>query len=222
MIRGLLLDLDDTLYDYPPCEAAGRARLAELGGARLGIGSAAFAAAYDDARRAVKARCAGPSNHSRLLYLHEMLHVLGAPLRHAESLERAFWHAYLAAASLRPGAIELLAGFRAAGGKIAIVTDLTLDVQLEKLTHFGLFDRVDALVASEEVGFDKPHRAAFELGAVRLGLPLADCAMAGDNDAKDGAGARALGLPFFLVRAQDSAAGITLTELARELATRNA
>lgn len=222
MIRGLLLDLDDTLYGYPPCEAAGRARLAELAGQRLQIEPVAFAAAYDRARHAVKARCGGPSNHSRLLYLHELLHELGAPLHHATPLEHAFWQAYLAVAALRPGAIEMLDAFRATGGKIAIVTDLTLDVQLQKLAHFGLLDRVDALVTSEEVGFDKPHRAAFDLGAARLGLSLAECAMAGDSDAKDGAGARALGLPFFLIRTQDSPNGMTLVELSRVLAERNA
>ena len=223
MIRGLLLDLDDTLYDYPPCEAAGRARLAQLGSERLSITPEAFSAAYDAARHAVKARCAGPSNHSRLLYLHELLHALGAPPLHlAIELERAFWEAYLETAALRSGALDLLDSFRAAGGKIAIVTDLTLDVQLQKLTHFGLLGRIDALVASEEVGFDKPHRAAFELGAARLGVPLDQCAMAGDSEAKDGTGARALGLPFFLVRTQASPDGLTLPELSRELTRRNA
>ncbi len=225
MIRGLLLDLDDTLYDYAQCEAAGRAAVAALAGVRLEISAADFMHAYDRARHCVKSRLATPSNHSRLLYLHELLHELGrgAPsLQFARELERAFWAAYLAVATLRPGALRLLARFREHGGKVAIVTDLTLDVQLHKLEYLGLLPQVDALVASEEVGFDKPHRAAFELAAARLGLPLAACAMVGDSDAKDGDGARALGMPFYLVRTAESANGLTLAEIEADLERRNA
>lgn len=225
MIRGLLLDLDDTLYDYPPCEAAGRAAIAALASARLGISVADFVRAYDGARQRVKARLQTPSNHSRLLYVHELLHELGADvpsLQFAREFECAFWAAYLGAAALRPGALRLLERFRRHGGKIAIVTDLTLDVQLRKLEHLGLLPHVDALVASEEVGFDKPHRAAFELAAARLGLPLAACAMAGDSDAKDGDGARALGVPFYLVRTPESALGLSLAEIEADLERSNA
>lgn len=227
MIRALLLDLDDTLYDYPPCEAAGRTRLAELAAAHWGVPHDTFGVAYDRARAAVKSRCAGPSGHSRLLYVHDLVHRLaferGAkPSLHVtRELERAFWDAYLDAARLRPGAVELLRRFRGAQGKIAIVTDLTLGVQLEKLEKLGLFDHVDALVASEEVGFDKPHRAPFELASTRLDVPLGDCAVIGDNPDKDGAGAEALGIPFFLVRTQESPRGLTLSEIEQELARRN-
>ena len=228
MIRALLTDLDDTLYDYAPCEAKGRAALRERATAELGLGAQAFDALYGRARESVKARCPTPSSHSRLLYLHEALHELatgssGAPrLDLARVLEGTFWDAYLSAATLRQGGLELLRWFRAHGGKVAIVTDLTLDVQLRKLQHFGLMTEIDALVASEEVGADKPAPAAFRLAAERLGIPLSACAVVGDSQAKDGGGAVALGLPFFLVRTPDSPQGLTLHDVNVELAKRNA
>lgn len=217
----LLLDLDDTLYDYAPCERAGRAALAARARQLLGIGEGDFLTAYAGAREAVKLRCATPSGHARLLYVHELLHVLGASLRHTRELEHVFWQAYLDAAALRPGAIDLLEWFRAIGGKLAIVTDLTLDVQLRKLAHFGLLDRIDALVASEEVGADKPSPAPFQLAAARLNVALARCTVIGDNDEKDGAGARALGLPFYRVRTAESDDGLDLLQIRRDLEMRN-
>jgi putative hydrolase of the HAD superfamily len=228
MIRALLTDLDDTLYDYAPCEAKGRAALRERATAELGLTAEAFDALYARARDSVKARCPTPSSHSRLLYLHEALHELaagssGAPrLALARALEDVFWDAYLSAATLRDGGLELLRWFRARGGKVAIVTDLTLDVQLRKLQHFGLMAEIDALVASEEVGADKPAPAPFILAAQRLGVPLLECAVVGDSAAKDGGGAAGLGLPFFLVRTPDSPQGLTLREVTVELAKRNA
>ncbi len=227
MIQALLVDLDDTLYEYAPSEAAGRARLGRLFSERLGVPEEAFELAYARARDDVKSRCSTPSGHARLLYVHELLHSLARGedrlprLALCRELERAYWDAYLANASPRDRARELLSSFRGRGGKIAIVTDLTLDVQLRKLEALDLFGVLDALVASEEVGEDKPSPAPFVLAARRLGVPLEACAVIGDSDAKDGAGARALGLPFFHVRTDASGTGMGLGDIEEDIYRRN-
>lgn len=226
MIAALLLDLDDTLYEYGPCEAAGREALASRFFERFGTSRPSFELAFAEARKSVKARCPSPSAHARLLYVHELLHTLAAgrppALAECRELEDAYWKAYLAAGELRSGAWELLEGFRSRGGKIAIVTDLTLDVQLRKLASFNLFGHLDALVASEEVAIDKPHRAPFELAARRLGVPIASCAVIGDNLEKDGEGALALGIPFFHARTEALGVGLTLEQIMTELFRGNA
>jgi HAD superfamily hydrolase (TIGR01549 family) len=133
--------------------------------------------------------------------------------------DRRYWTAFLAAARLRPFALELLRGFRAAGGKVAIVTDLMLDVQLWKLERFGLFPHVDVLVASEEVPRDKPAPEIFRLALGRLGLPPAACVMIGDHAKKDGEGARAVGIAFHQVVSSErpESGGKTLAEIAEIL-----
>ena len=215
MIKALLLDLDDTLYEYGPCEVAGRAALYAHGGTLLGMAPEAFEAAYLVGREAVKARSDSPSSHSRILYVSDLLHTLakdGPPaLELCKALEASFWGAYLGVAKPRPDALPLLEGFRRRGGKVAIVTDLTLD----------LFPHVDALVASEEVGVDKPHRAAFDLAVARLGVTLEDCAVIGDNLATDGEGARGLELPFYHVRTDAIGVGLTLAAILEDLIWRN-
>ncbi len=229
MIKALLLDLDDTLYEYGPCEAAGRAALYAHGAKLLGMDPGAFEAAYLAARKAVKARSDSPSSHSRILYISDLLHTLakdgakeGPPaLELCKALESSFWGAYLGAAKPRPDALTLLEGFRSRGGKVAIVTDLTLDIQLQKLEALGLFSHVDALVASEEVGVDKPHRAAFDLAVARLGVTLEDCAVIGDNLATDGEGARRLELPFYHARTDAIGVGLTLAAILDDLIWRN-
>ena len=202
MTRGLLLDLDDTLYEYAPAERAARGALVTLIAAETSVAPAAVADAWAAARDAVHARLGERgSAHSRLLYLSELAHALHLPgaLASARRWERAYWSTFLAHARLREGARELLAWWRERGGRVAIVTDLTLDVQLWKLEHFGLLDAIDALATSEEVPWDKPAPDVLLLAIERLGVRRGDCVMVGDSARKDGGAASALEIPFVLV-----------------------
>src|SRR5262249_55078001 len=132
---------------------------------------------------------------------------------------RAYWSAYLDAAKLRPGAIELLQGFRARGGKVALVTDQVLEIQLWKCERLGLFPHIDAIAASEEVTRDKPAPEVFRLAMARLGLAASECVMIGDHPSKDGAGARELGIAYHHVVSSEhpERGGRSLLEVAREL-----
>ncbi len=204
--RHVLLDLDDTLYPCKPCEEAGvRAALAAAAPI-LGTSARELEAVWTRARSAVKERIDGRgSSHSRLLYLAEMVHQLGRPdaLMCVRTWERIYWSAFLEAAVLRPRVVPFFEGVRARAGRIAIVSDLTLEVQLMKLEHFGILRFIDALVTSEEVKGDKPKRSIFRLAMDRLGTGADACIIVGDSDAKDGEGARKLGIPFFQIEERD-------------------
>ena len=220
--RGLLLDLDDTLYDYAPAERRGRAAALANVVRDTGLEHSHAAQLYDEARARVKNRVTQRgSSHSRLLYLHELAHASGRPavLARVRDWERAFWAEYLRGAELRPFARELLVGWRARGHRVAIVTDMVLEVQLWKLQALGLSELVDALVVSEEVAYDKPALASFELAIERLGVLREQCVVVGDSVQADGAAAVALGVPFYRVRGSQPGEedGMTLEDVAREL-----
>ncbi|HEY6877452.1 MAG TPA: HAD-IA family hydrolase [Polyangiales bacterium] len=217
--RGLLLDLDDTLYGYVPVERHARAAVLSEISRDLCVELAEAGALYDAARQRVKKRLGKTgAAHSRLLYLLDLASSARAPLSLPRKWERTFWGEYLRVMEPHPGVRELLAGWRALGNRTAIVTDLVVDIQLQKLEKFSLLELIDAIVVSEEVPLDKPAPEIFELACARLGVPRERCVMVGDNDAKDGAGARALGIPFLQVRGTEpDANGLTLQEVAREL-----
>ena len=64
---------------------------------------------------------------------------------------------------LLPGVVELLYDLRKYEIPIAIVTDLTSNIQMRKMTYFHFEETFDAFVTSEEVGADKPDKRNFEL-----------------------------------------------------------
>jgi FMN phosphatase YigB (HAD superfamily) len=219
MTRGLLLDLDDTLYAFAPVEKRARAAIYAEISRDLNVPEARAAELYDAARGRVMERLGTrASAHSRLLFLHELVAAVGAPLLLARQWERTFWSTSLLAMTPHAAALPLLEAWRAAGHRTAIVTDLMLSIQLDKLDRLGLLEAVDVVVASEEVPFDKPAPEIFQLAWSRLGVPPERCVMVGDNAARDGVGARALGIPFLHVRGSEpNAAGMTLDEVRREL-----
>lgn len=217
--RAVLLDLDDTLYVCRPGEIAGLDAVTVAASATLDLPREDVEKAYAAARRAVKARIDGRgSSHSRLLYIVEMIHALGRPdaLPRAREWERSFWRAFLDAVSLRPRVVPFLEALRASGRKVAIVSDLTLEVQLWKLERFDLLRRLDALVVSEEVPLDKPAEDIFRVALARVGVSADACVMVGDHDGKDGEGARRLGIPYVRIDADDEG-GAGFDALAREM-----
>ena len=171
----VIFDLDDTLYEYEPSNAAGGAALAAFADRELGVSPAAFTEAISAARSNVKRRVgAVAASHSRLLYCHEALELLGlrSQPQIALAMEQEYWRNYLLASKLRQGAEELLDLLRYNGVTTAIVTDLTAQIQFRKMVHFNIADRIDHVVCSEETAGEKPVGAPFDLLFDRLNPEL--------------------------------------------------
>ncbi|MEU8355082.1 HAD family hydrolase [Nonomuraea sp. NPDC048882] len=97
--------------------------------------------------------------------------------------------------SCYPGVLAGIAGLRAAGWRVGIVTNGMADTQLGKLHRTGLADAVDGYAVSGAEGIRKPETGLFEIVAERCGTSLAQGGwMVGDNLIADIAGAQAAGL----------------------------
>jgi len=180
----VLVDLDNTLFEYQPCNAAGMDAAKALTQKLLNFGSQDFDRCFADARSELKARL-GPigSSHSRLLYFQRMVERAGfgsQPLVMLQ-LEQAYWRAYLDASKLFDHAMDFLDDLRIAGIPAVIVTDLTTQIQLRKLIILGLDRVVDWIVTSEESGADKPAPNSFELALAKVGGVEGDVWMVGDD-----------------------------------------
>ncbi|GGT10114.1 hypothetical protein GCM10010156_78170 [Planobispora rosea] len=95
----------------------------------------------------------------------------------------------------RPEVMDRLSRLRAAGWKVAIVTNGTADNQLGKIQRTGLAEAVDAYALSGLEGIRKPDVGLFEIAAKRCGVSLAAGGwMVGDQLVADIGGGRAAGL----------------------------
>jgi len=192
----ILLDLDNTLYPYDPSHKAALDQVREKARRLLAIAPADFDALFDRARKEIKARLGKTAaSHSRLLYFQRLLELAGfkTQLLSALDLEQTYWRSFLVHARLFDQAIDFLDDLRAKGVPVAIVTDLTAQIQFRKLVHFGLDHYIDYVVTSEEAGADKPARAPFDMALEKLGARPAPIWFIGDSPKADLQGAAGVG-----------------------------
>ena len=191
--HAVLFDLDNTLYAYAPAhEAAARAVRSKVAG-MLSVEPKEFDRAADDARRRIKERLGRTaSSHNRLLYFQQTLEImgLGSRILLALDLEQTYWRAFLENAALFDEVEDLIQDLRGLDVPMALVTDLTAQIQFRKLVYWGLDNGFDYIVTSEEAGFDKPHEAPFRIALEKL-RPAGEVVwMVGDDPEADVWGAR--------------------------------
>ena len=200
-MKGLLLDLDDTLVTYGPGGDELWLHLAREAGA-ADMGTEPLLAAFHKSmrwlwqtpehhRRTRVDALNGWANVSRLAF-----EAVGLKLDEpaATKLAAAFLDGLIERLELLPGARETLVEARRRGIRLALVTNGDARFQRRKLARHHLTDYFAALVFEGESGFGKPDPAIYRLALTRLGLTAADAWMAGDNLEFDVAGPQRVGI----------------------------
>lgn len=203
MTRLLLVDLDDTLYDYPSCNQAGKdAAWQEARERGYDLSREQFQQLYQDGRHSVKHRLdTTAASHSRQLYIKSGLEQLDADANAADmvAIADSFWDAYIDEMELFDGVKETLQQLRERGWTVALTSNLTTRVQLRKVDALGLDDQIDLLVTSEETGVEKPHPVMFTWPMSRCDATVDETVMVGDSITSDIDGAGALGIETVLI-----------------------
>jgi len=198
MVRAVLFDLDDTLFDHRGCA---RDALAAIHQVHQGLRAMPFdelerthAGFLEDLHRDVMLGRV-PIDVARVERFRRLLDAAGiAPsMPLAAELASTYRETYLTRRRAVAGAAPLLAAVRQRA-KVGIVSNNLLDEQQEKLSICGLDRLVDVLVVSEEAGVSKPDPAIFQMALDRLGVGATDTVMVGDSWAADVIGARAAGI----------------------------
>lgn len=199
--QGILIDLDNTLYEYEPAHQAGLK--ASYNALPYDQAFDAFAVTYRQARNKVTADLAPQAScRSRLLAFQAIAEEkkINSPYSCALMLEAAYWDSFIEKMPPDPEALAFLARAKEATVPVCIVSDMTTTIQIRKIQKLGIEPLINGLVTSEEVGIEKPDPRMFNAGLQKLGLSAQDTVMIGDHPEKDIEGAKALGITCFLVQ----------------------
>jgi len=114
-----------------------------------------YAAGRREAKRETRGTAA---SHDRHIYFKRALREYAGERDAADALAigDAYWEGYASQMELCDGVERVFDALTEAGTDVAIVTNLTTRVQLQKLSRLAIDDRIDRLVTSEEVGREKP------------------------------------------------------------------
>ena len=191
---GILFDTDNTLYPYDPVHQKAMSALKRKISNTLNVPVKDVEKNFNQARSEVKKLLKNSAaSHSRLLYIQRMLEFfgLGSQVLLALDFEQTYWRVFLSEAKLFPDLEKLLEELRLLQMPMAIVTDLTAQIQFRKMVYFDLDHYFDYIVTSEEAGYDKPHRLPFEISLKKMNLnKKQNIWFIGDNPKNDIEGAK--------------------------------
>ena len=195
MMKAVIFDLDNTLYNYDKAHAAAFAALRRFVRENMALPGERFDAFHAEASRILTLRCGGgPAIHNRLIRFQILLELAGLPIGAAPAMADCYWRTLLDHMEAEPGAAETLQALQAMGLRIGVGTNMTADRQFEKLKRLELLRWVNFLVTSEELGVEKPDPRLFALCALKAGAGESSCCFVGDSLEKDALAARRAGM----------------------------
>ena len=125
---------------------------------------------------------------------HKIMREFDLPPTLGDHLNAHFQATYASFSRCFPEVPSVLAGLRAHGMKLGIITNGSTRMQGDKIRQLGLTDLVDAILVSEREGLRKPDRRIFERALARLRVDASEAWYVGDHPVADVRGAFDAGL----------------------------
>ena len=192
MIKTVIFDIDNTLYDYDKNHILGMKALTDYCQSEFDLNEKEVLACYHQAMDITNRRIGTDTAaiHSRMLRFQCMTELLKQPyFPHVENMYHAYWDTLIDHAEPSPGILSLLTELKNRHIRIGIGTDMTASIQYKKLLKLGLAPYIDFIVTSQEAGVEKPHPHFFDVCLEKAGCLPEECAFVGDNQKKDVKGA---------------------------------
>ncbi len=190
----IFFDIDNTFYAYDPAHNEALKVLKSSISDILNVKIQDVDTNFEKARIVIKKQLKKTaSSHNRLLYIQQTLEQfgLGSQIPLSLNLEQIYWSVFLSRAQLFDNLVDFLEELRLLKIPLAIITDLTAQIQFRKMVYFDLDHYFDFIVTSEEVGVDKPNPRSFLLALKKMQFKKTDNIwFIGDDPIKDIEGAK--------------------------------
>lgn len=160
-----MFDLDNTVYKYEPCRIAAENAFFLYARSSVGIKLSESRKAYNSARLRVHDRVRGASRHDRRLYFIEYLRVLGlkSDPQFVTEANNHYWFSYFEKMKLASDVESFIIQARLRNILIALVTDLTSEIQYRKLLSLNIHNLFDVVITSQETELEKDSGQPYKL-----------------------------------------------------------
>ena len=189
--KGIILDLDNTLYDYNFCHNKALSGVFySLIQHNNTLNFQNLKCVYSKISENLKVELnLTASSHNKNIYFKQLLEYLNIELYVLSQINNLYWEIFYKNMTCFAGVKDFLAFNKKIGKKIGILTDYETEYQIAKLDKLGLFENIDVVVTSEEVGIEKPSEKMFHTILNKMNLSSCEVIMIGDNFDKDIKGA---------------------------------
>ena len=197
MIRAVIFDIDNTMYNFDRAHKAAMEALFRYGNHTLTLQTDFMRERLAAAQKTILDRLGTNASaiHNRMIRFQTFLESMpDVDLTRALEMYHTYWDTLLDVMEPEPGLQELITTLHGRGIRIGIGSDMTAYIQFKKLEKLGVLDQLSFIVTSEEAGAEKPSPEFFRLCVEKAGCRAEECAFIGDSLKKDVEGAAANGL----------------------------
>ena len=177
MIKGVIFDFDNTLYDYENANKKALAKLFALIANEFNIDADNI---YRRITQQIKSENNSANKFNKAIYMKRLVEVLKLPLSNIRRFLDCYNNAFSECQVLNAGVKELLQYLTSRKIKIAILSNNVFLQQYEKLERMDIVNDIDVLQTSDEVGEEKPCFTAFQSVQQKMGLAFTEMVFIGD------------------------------------------
>ena len=188
--KGIIFDLDNTLYSYTDCHkfALDKCILYLCNFTTYVYDQ--IMNMYNDISFELKIELQNTaSSHNKSIYFKHLIEKLNIKYSHFHELHNIYWNSFYKIIKPYDHVKEFIEWNSKQKIKIGIITDYETEYQIIKLEKLGVLEYIDCVVTSEEVGVEKPGSKIFYKMLDVMQLSSSDVIMFGDNYEKDIKGA---------------------------------
>lgn len=205
-VKGVLIDIDNTLYEYDFPHQIALDACYVIAKKFCNLSKANFKLAYRKHRTAVTERLSPQGAcRSRFLAFQALFEEERIPAAYEKALEldTLYWKTFIQNMVVLDSAKQFLIACQKRKIPVCAVSDMTVAIQVQKLTQLGLTEYIGYLVTSEETGTEKPDSIMYHTALNKLELTASDVIMLGDHIQKDIHAAESLGIRAYHVIIND-------------------
>ena len=196
LIKSVIFDLDNTLYDFSYSNEFALNALREYTKKNFGWTAEEFDEKHLASQHEIYSQLGyNGSCRDRMLRYQKMLERSSLSFfPHAVNMYELYWNTLIHSVSPHEGAEEVMKALKNIGIKIGIGSDMIPYIQMLKLERMELLRYVDFMVTSEEAGEEKPSEKFFQMCLNKAGFEKTECLFLGDDFRKDYEGAKNFGM----------------------------
>lgn len=186
MIKAIIFDLDNTLYEYHSVNKKSLEEVYKTLRKEIKISKSRFLKIFNESKKEVRKELDhSPDSHDRIVYFKRFCEKLDLHLDLILKLYHVYSNSFLKLIRQRKGVKKTFKRLKEKKLKIIVLTNEVVEIQLKKLKQLGLTKYIDYFITSEDVGVDKPDKKIFLYVLKKIKTKPSEVIMVGDSEKDD-------------------------------------
>lgn len=187
--KNIIFDIDNTLYDYNICHKVAIDTVFTFISNFKKCNIDSVIKEYTDIDKTHKILTINTaSSHNKYIKIKHLLEKYN--MKNYQEIHELYWSTFYEKMKPFKAVIEFVKWNKSLGINIGVLTDYETEYQIEKLKRLELFEYIDCIITSEEIGCEKPSIHAFNYILMKMEADRHETIMIGDNYKKDIIGAK--------------------------------